>query len=328
MIINFVANFQNGYVGEQSDSVHLAREMEALGHQVFQVPQDIWKEVCNGIMDENWRDHLPSPVADLNIITKWHHFTGNEVKQLRVVTNAPVFYWVWDYMWDHGLPGWHLDMVNEADLYLGNDVRHPVYSQTRNTYYFPFDVADEKLYPSQSFPQIKKYDVAFFGSWIGQGHRQEWLREINKKIPIKVFSWNYQDWPREFNVSPAVYGEEFIKKVRESKIILGFNVDPHTWGYWSNRVGKTLLAGGFLLQEYAPGMELFLQDGVEYFSTPEEAVEKIDHYLLAQTERDLKASVGHQIGIREFSSRKRVKQLMIMAERYLEAKKNDQIWKI
>src|SRR5690606_1092861 len=122
----------------------------------------------------------------------------------------------------------------------------------------------------------------FFGSWLGQGNRQEWLKEINKTNPIKVFSYNYLDWPSEFkDVNEAVYGHDFVREVKRSKIILGFNVEPNCWGYWSNRTGKIMLAGGFLLQQYAPGMELFLRDGVEYFSSIDEARDKIDHYLIA-----------------------------------------------
>ncbi len=43
----------------------------------------------------------------------------------------------------------------------------------------------------------------------------------------------------------AVYGNEMAVRVAESKIILGFNVNNHCWGYWSNRVGKILTLRGF-----------------------------------------------------------------------------------
>ena len=175
-------------------------------------------------------------------------------------------------------------------------------------------MADGELPRFQTVEKV--YDVTFFGSWLDQGDRREWLTEINKTTPIKVFSWNYKDWPKEFNAQPAVYGIEFNQKVAESKIVLGFSVEPNCWGYWSNRVGKTLLAGGFLLYQYAPGMELFLRDGVEYFSSIEEAREKIDHFLIADIEREEVARKGRKIAER-FSSKARVKDLMILCERYL-----------
>lgn len=325
MIINFVANFQNGYVGEIGDATHLAREMEALGHTVIRAPQDIWKAFVDGdSSNSDWT--LPTQLADINIICKWHHFSGGQyIEALRDLTNAPVFYWVWDYMDNQGIPQWHKDMVSAADLYLGNDVRNPYYALHNNSYYFPFDVADGELPVYRT--ENKKYDVAFFGSCIGQGNRIEWLTEINKTNPIKIFAWNHEEWQkRGFDASPAVYEEAFVKAVGESKIVLGFSVEPNSWGYWSNRVGKVLLAGGFLLYQYAPGMELFLSDGVEYFSSVEEAREKIDHYLIADTERSDIARRGFNMAQERMTSKARVKDLMILAERFLKTKGEG--WKI
>ena len=320
MIINFVGNFNNGYVGELGDANHLVKSLEELGHTVHKIPQDVWKAICDFEWQDSWSQHLPKK-ADINIICKWHHFNEDKyIDTLRKDSGAPVFYWVWDFMQNED---WHLRMVKASDLYLGNDVRsgeYPVYLKDK-LYYFPFDVADGDI------PQIflpKDIDVAFFGSWIGQGDRQEWLKEINKTTPITAFSWNHQDWPAPFHAEPAVYGEEFNRMVARTKIVLGFSVEPSTWGYWSNRVGKVLLAGGFLLYQYAPGMELFLRDGAEYFSTIEEAQEKIDHYLIAETERNTIAQKGFKIADERFSSKARVKDLTILIERYL---KTHEGWK-
>ena len=318
MIINFVGSFTIGYVGEVSDATHLTRELEALGHTVRKIPQDEWREhVLDGKPYPNVPDDLK---ADINIILKWHHFyDGRFIKALRTGSEAPVFYWVWDYMYDIELPVWHYDIASTADLYLSNDVRSGHYF---NGYYFPFDVADGDIPRYQT--SKKEVDVAFFGSWIGQGDRQTWLPEINKTNPVTVFSWNYKDWPKEFDARPAIYGKDFAEMVGKTKICLGFSVEPNCWGYWSNRVGKTLLVGGFLLYQYAPGMELFLRDGVEYFSSIEEVREKIDHYLVADMEREEIAKRGYQIAQERLSSKARVKDLCILIERYLKSHNN---WK-
>ena len=240
---------------------------------------------------------------------------------LRNLSLAPVFYWTWDYMQGED---WHIAAIHAANLYLGNDVRTGLYGSMSKIYYFPFDVADGLI---PRFDNTEKtIDVAFFGSWIGQGDRQEWLTEINKTNPVTVFSWNYKDWPSEFNANPPVYGQKFACKVAESKVILGFSVEPNCWGYWSNRVGKILTQGGFLLYQYAPGMELFLGDAVEYFSSVDEAREKIDHYLVANEEREKIARRGFALGQYKFTSQARVKELMILVERYLKTKGDE--WKI
>lgn len=319
MKINWIGNFGNGYVGELGDSNHLVRELEALGHTVQKVPEDVWKAFVDG----ETGDWVLPEIADINIICKWHHFNDRKyINKLKEVSNAPVFYWVWDFMYDGGFPDWHLKMVQACDLYLGNDVRDPHYDTFKNVYYFPFDVSDGEIKPNnEHLDEI--YDIVFFGSWIGQGNRQEWLTEINRTNPITVFSWNFKDFPKEFKVHEAVYGEEFNKAVAQSKIVLGFSVEANTWGYWSNRVGKVLNAGGFLLYQYAPGMELFLRDGVEYFSSIDEACEKIDYYLIAEFERRKIAKRGHKLG--RFTSKERIKDLVILIERFL---KKEVVWQL
>jgi len=319
--INFIGNFSLGYVGEKADECILADALEKLGHNVQRVPRDIWKAICDGEWQDQWEDFVPDSVVDINIICKWHHFNNSKyASKLREDTQAPVFYWVWDYMFDAAIPQWHIEMINGSDLYLGNDVRVvDLYKEAgadiSKLYYFPFDVSDS-AYDRVILP--KKYDVVFFGSYVGQGDRIEWLKEINKSVPIKVFGWNWLEWGKNgFNAEPAVYGENFVNRVAESKIMLGFNVNDHCWGYWSNRTGKILTLGGFLLYRYVPGMELFLRNGTEYFSSPDEAIEKIKYFLEHDEEREKIAQRGYEIGRQRFTSEARMTDLMILADRYL-----------
>ena len=325
MIINFVGTFQNGYVGEVADETHIARELEALGHTVRRIPRDAWREYVIEDFPENKYDVPTELKADINLIAKWHHFTDERfIDALREKSGGPVFYWVWDYMYSGGIPDWHLRMARTADLYLTNEGGlFEEYKKEKVTpYYFPFDVADGDL-PRYQIAE-KKYEVTFFGSYLGQGERIKYMDYIKKYHNVKIFSWNYEDWKKQgYDAEPAVYGQEFNEKVAQSKIILGFSVEPNSWGYWSNRVGKVLTAGGFLLYQYAPGMELFLEDGAEYFSSPEEAVEKIDHYLLADSEREFTAQKGRILGDR-FTSKARIRQLTILMDRYL--KGDPKLW--
>lgn len=312
MKINFIGSFTTGYVGEVADETHLANELEFLGHTVKRIPRDIWKAFVEGARD--WPDITDNLKADINIISKSHYFVnGDYIKVLKHWSGAPVFYWVWDYMQNED---WHMEMVKAADLYIANDVFSKNYEGMENKYYFPFDVLDAGI--DRVISEEKKYKVAFFGTWLGQGDRVEWLTEINKEYPIKIFSWNHEEWQkRGFDAEPAVWGKEFAQKVAESKIVLGFNVEDHCWGYWSNRIGKVLGVGGFLLQRYVPGMELFLREGAEYFSSIDEAKSKINHYLNHRGERETVAQRGYEIARDRLTSRARVKELIILAERYL-----------
>lgn len=316
--VNFVGNFATGYVGEVADETHLAREIARLGHTVRRIPRDEWRE---HVLDDKVYPNIPKDLkADINIVCKWHHFYDSRfIEELRKRSNAPVFYWVWDYMADGGLPEWHTEAIQASDLYLGNDVLAEAYQNYPNSYYFPFDVADGNLDRYLEFNKEYDYDVAFFGSYLKNGNRVEFLKKINEEYPVKIFSWNHEEWDKEgFDASPAVYGNDFNRMCTRTKINLGFSVEPYCWGYWSNRVGKTLLAGGFLLYEYAPGMELFLRDGIEYFSTPDEAIEKIRYYLFNDEVREKIRRKGMKIGKDRFSSKERIKDLMLLVDRFLE----------
>lgn len=327
MIINFVGTFGTGMAGETADEVHLTRNLEALGSKVQRVPRDIWKAYCDGDRNKDWEDRLPIK-ADFNIVCKWHHFNKSEyVTKLKEASGAPVFYWVWDYMWDYPAThpvDWHQAIAEASDVVLTNEGGLiPTYQKLGiNAYYFPFDCADEKLKTYfNNVPHLhvdhERDDVIFTGTYLGQGDRVEWLKKINSATPVKIYSWNHEEWQKQgFEAHPAVYGEEFNKAVAESKICLQFSVNDHCWGYWSNRVGKVLLARGFLLARYAPGMELFLKDGVAYFNSPEEAIEKIKFYLANPRKRWVIAERGSIIGREHFTSEQRCKELLILLGNY------------
>lgn len=331
MIINFVGNYQTGYVGEVADEVHLADSMESLGHTVRRIPRDAWREYVIEGFPKGKYDVPEELRADINIIAKWNHFyDGSFIDNLRMISEAPVFYWVWDYMYDQGFPDWHINAAQTANLYLSGEAGiFPEYIKKGvKPYYFQMDICDGKLPVFDYKEEDKIYDVVFFGSKLGQGDRVSWLKEINEKVKVKIFAWNHEDWIKEgFDAEPAVYGKEFNERVAQSKVILGFSVNPSCWGYWSNRVGKVTVAGGFLLQQYAPGMELFLTSNVDYFNTPGEAVDKIYYYLSPEgvTYREKGIKVSKKYANR-FTSLYKCAQLTVLIERYLKGR--PELWNI
>ena len=326
LTINFVGNFSQGIVGEISDETHLSREIEDLGHVVRRIPRDEWREaVLTGKEYPNVPEDLG---ADSNIICKCHHFDDREfVNVLRDASNAPVFYWTWDWMQWPETHEWHLRMSRAADVHLTNELGdfNLMTEKGVKPYYFPFDVADGKFdKPINDYP-TKKFDVVFFGSYVGQGDRIDWLRKIDSKFPVRIYAFNHEDWIKNGfkDAHPAVYGDEFVIAVSDSKIMLQFSVNDHIYGYWSNRVGKIMSLGGFLLCRYIPGMELALSDGVDYFSSVDEALFKIKHYLENGYDRSVIARRGYEIGRSRMTSARRVKELMILVERYIRGGMNE-----
>jgi hypothetical protein len=321
MKILFIGNYQQGPGGEAADETHLARELETIGHEVYKVPRDEWREYVLEDCPQN-KYKVPEGIKyDIALIAKWHHFTGRHVRAIKQLYGCPVFFWTWDHMVDGGAPEWHLDMAQSADLYLSGELGSASYYRQRavNFYYFQFDVCDDQYYPMPLFkPEEKKYDVVFLGSCTNQNRRLDILKAINERVKIKVFGYDYEEWIKQgFDASPAVYGEAFNRVIAQSKIVLGTSACVDNFGYWSNRVGKVLYAGGFLLQWYTPGMELFLADCVEYFSTSEEAVNKIQHYLVSPEEIVGFQERNFSYGRNRWTSNYKVRQLAILMQRYL-----------
>lgn len=320
MIINFVANYEAGMSGESADETHLASSLESLGHTVRRIQRDEWREhVISGKKFPSIKEDMRS---DINLIAKWHHFyDGSFIRHLRHISGSPVFYWVWDSL-DLGID-WHREMAQEADLYLSGELGRikDFYNYNIRFYYFQMDIVDElPIYHSLR----KEFDVLYLGTCDNQNGRVDLLKEINRSIPIDVFGSNWEEWQKQgFRAYPAVFGQQANEVIAKAKIVLGTSCDPHLWGYWSNRVGRVLYAKGKLLQQYTPGMENYLHDFVEYYSSAKEAIEKInamfeDGYLWKQ--RGLYDNVS-------WTSKRKMKDLCILIERYLK-EDNGKAWQL
>jgi len=330
MNILFIGNFQTGPGGERSDESHLLRELVKMGHQVYPVARDEWREyVIESLPSDKYKVPEPSelPKIDIAIIAKWHHFYDERfVVAIKSLYACPVFYWCWDNMEGHTPDDWHIKMAKTSDLYLSGELGLANHYRKNEVpfYYFQFDSCDGEDYTISR--GIKEHDVIFTGSCTNQNGRLDILKEINKEVPIKVFGYDFEEWKKQgFDASPAVYGSAFNTLIAKSKIVLGTSAGPRIFGYWSNRVGKVLHAGGFLLQWYTPGMETIIGDSCEYFSSAQEAVEKIKYYLANEDERDKVVHRNKSMNVDRWTSEYKVKQLTILMERYLKEQKGE-LW--
>lgn len=320
MNIVFIGNTLTGPGGEAADETHLVRELRDDGHVVYFVPRDEWREyVIEGGPRKKYK--VPEGVdADIIIICKWHHFyDGSFIEYARDKYKAPVFYWVWDWM---GGEDWHLKMARAADLYLSGELGAAQYYTMKGVkfYYFQFDVCDGQ-YPAMESNE-KDIDVVFLGSVSNQNGRLTLLEEINKEVKIEVYSPDWDEFERNgFSAHPPVYGLEFNKIIARSKIILGTSANSECFGYWSNRIGKVLHAGGFLLQWYTPGMESIIGPACEYFSTAEEAIAKIRFFLAHPKEVEEVRRNNSLLNRGRWTSKYKIKQLSILMDRYLKDNK-------
>ncbi len=125
------------------------------------------------------------------------------------------------------------------------------------------------------------------------GWRPEFVDTLRKEgIQLHTFGkgWNER-----------ISFEDMIRLFSESKINLNFSsssVDPNLKQI-KGRVFEIPMCGGFLLTEYAEGLEEWFRIDAEIacFAEVEEAIEKIRHYLSHEEERRQVAESGYRRAI-------------------------------
>ena len=125
-------------------------------------------------------------------------------------------------------------------------------------------------------------------------------------MPITCFG---HGWP-----SGPVAMEDIGKIMRASVISLNFS-NAKIGRQIKARVFEVPGSGGFLLTEYATGLENFYRIGKEVgvFNTPEELAGRIRHYLSHPHERDAVARAGYKRTLKEHTYDVRLKEVIDFA---------------
>ncbi len=144
------------------------------------------------------------------------------------------------------------------------------------------------------------YDVTFIGG--GHGKRLENLLYLeNRAVPITAFGKGFGKF---------VEFDDMIKIFNASKINLNFCGSSRNDGIKQikGRVFEVPMCGGFLLTEYADGLEEYYQIGkeIECFENIAEAVEKISYYLKNDDKRMEIANCGYNRALKEHTWVKRL----------------------
>lgn len=140
-------------------------------------------------------------------------------------------------------------------------------------------------------------DIAFAGS-IYKG-REVFFDNFKKK---------YGDKFKTFN---NVFDRDFYDLCASAKIMISPRFPANDF-FWSNRIYKTLGAGGFMLHPRCEGLKKEFTAGVHYedYGDDEELFMKIDWYLEHEADRKKIAKAGYEKCIKDFSYTERVKKLI------------------
>lgn len=171
-----------------------------------------------------------------------------------------------------------------------------------------FTMCDMNFY-SKSDSIDKSIDVSFVGN----------LKQADRK--------EYIDYLKMQGISVETYGvgsnhgfisfEEMIDVFNKSKINLNFTITSDRKNYIINpptinqrikqskgRPIEIALCGGFVLSEYAPGIEEMFSIGreIDVFNTKEELLEKIQYYLANEKERAEIAIRGYERALKNYDA--------------------------
>ena len=143
----------------------------------------------------------------------------------------------------------------------------------------------------------ERYDVAFLGS-IRTADRRWYLNEFRtNSMSVDVFGEGSGGY---------VSFKQMLDIYKTSRINLNFSkTGAHPWArQLKGRVFQVCLAGGFLLTEYAPGIENYFELGKQIicFDSPREMVDKARYYLNHEAERRAIARAGWERAKGEYSS--------------------------
>lgn len=139
----------------------------------------------------------------------------------------------------------------------------------------------------KKIPGAFKYDVSFVGQ--NYGLRADFLNFLqNKGVALKVCGRGFGN---------SIEFDNMVRVFSESKINLslsGSSLDDRVKQI-KGRVFEVPMCGGFLLTEYAEGLEdcFHIGEEIECFRDRDEALEKIQYYLKNEKERGKIANAGY-----------------------------------
>ena len=142
-----------------------------------------------------------------------------------------------------------------------------------------FSLFDKQYYKKLDAKE-KSIDVSFVGD-MAKGNRREYIDYLSaNSIPIKCYGHNTENGPVDFEKMIDVFNRSkininFTGAVDNSSLILGSGINNRI-KQSKGRPVEIALCGGFVLTEYAPGIENMFEIGKEMgvFHSAEELAEK------------------------------------------------------
>ena len=137
----------------------------------------------------------------------------------------------------------------------------------------------------------KLHDVTFIG--LPSPYRLEWLDFIGRRVPVH---------------NPTVWGEEFVRTVNQSRILLNLHYTPLL--NTEHRIIETMACGGFVMSEALSWEGLFEDRKEIVFFDRKNVFDLLAFYLEHPEERAAVASAGHDRVKRDFETVMQLRKIL------------------
>ena len=154
--------------------------------------------------------------------------------------------------------------------------------------HFPVEHADAEF----------RSEVAFIGKYEGDSRLHETrgalIPAVAKRFDLKLYGSGWDELGFAA-VREDVFPEQYREICRGAGIVLGCDWRHDVAWYFSNRTWFTLGSRGFLLTNYAPGLEDLFENHrhLVWYRSVDECLELIEHYRTRPDERTRIAAEGH-----------------------------------
>ena len=174
----------------------------------------------------------------------------------------------------------------------------------------------------RSFSDLRLiFATTVLGLKVAKEQRYVNLLELVKKHPVSIYTnSNTQDLLRVDYRGSVDYWTQMPKVFHESRINLNFTIPNIKTGI-PLRVWDVLGAGGFLMTNYQPELELYfeLEKDLVVFENKQELAQKVSYYLEHEDERRQIAENGHQKVSTLHSYVQRIDEMMHLFQESMES---------
>ena len=322
-----------GNMSDLQTGIYIVKTLEEMEHTVTflntrKIIADVGGERGQSIIKKYLEDDYK---PDVIIVLKGLEVSNNTIKYIKEkYTGAKLVNWMFD--------------VNITGMDIWKDEKYAETIKLYDTYFCSLKGVATKLneagltnvkwLPEACYPllngviymnnfQKKKYgeDIAFCGT-IGHplhANRLEILQHVaSKGFNLAVWGQRVCDWKKispdlqPFILEETAINDKHSMVAQSSLINLGIDQQPLLDMSFSARIYRIMCAGGFILEQYCPGIENWFDIGkdCDVYHSKEECVDKIKYYLTHEDDRLKIAEHGRKTVIESHTFTHRMREVI------------------